>query len=215
MIYILVGNDTKNKNIYIKELTNGSESFFVTPNILNKELVMNYSSGSNLFGQNQSVILDNALSVSDLGFSDEELDILKDSNNIFVFKEDKMLAPAQKKFKKYGEIKIFEEKAKPTLEKFNVFSITDAFAMRDKINTWALYHKAIGSGVEPEAIAGVLFWKIKSLILNGSKVFTKDELKKQSAAIVSLYHKAHLGELDFNIGLEQFILNFLSPVVKS
>lgn len=210
MIYILVGNDTKSKNIYIKELTDGSESFFVTPNILTKEFIMNYSAGSNLFGQNQSVILDNALSSLDLGFLDEELEILKESKNIFIFKEDKMLAPAQKKFKKYGEIKIFEEKAKSTLPKFNVFSITDSFAVRDKINTWALYHKAIESGVEPEAIAGVLFWKIKSLILNGSKVFSKEELRRQSAAIVSLYHKAHLGELDFNIGLEQFILNFLS-----
>lgn len=210
MIYILVGNDTKNKNLYIKELTRGGESFFIAPNILSKDLVMSHSSNVSLFGENPAIVLDEVFSANALDFSIEEFKILKDSETIFIFREDKMLAAAQNKLKKYGEIKLFEEKKNTTTDKFNVFSITDAFALKDKMNTWILYHKAIDSGVELEAIAGVLFWKIKSMIINGSRVFNKNELKKQSSAIVALYHKAHRGELDFNIGLEQFILNFLS-----
>ncbi len=210
MIYILVGSDTKNKNLYIKELTRGRESFFVEPNILSKDLVMSYSSNVSLFGENPTLILDDVFSSNILDFNNEEFKTLKDSNIIFILREDKMLAATQNKLKKYGEIKLFEEKKKNTTDKFNIFSITDAYAIKDKMNTWVLYHKAIENGVESEAIAGVLFWKIKSMIINGSRVFSANELKKQSSAIIALYHKAHRGELDFSIGLEQFILNFLS-----
>jgi predicted RNA methylase len=42
------------------------------------------------------------------------------------------------------------------------------------------------------------------------KVFSKEELKNNSSLIVYLYHKAHRGEFDFYIGIEQFILNSLS-----
>jgi hypothetical protein len=48
------------------------------------------------------------------------------------------------------------------------------------------------------------------MILNGTKVFTKDELKKRSSELVSIYHRAHGGEVDFTISLEQFILNSLN-----
>lgn len=210
MIYILIGDDLNNKSKYIKELTKDRESFFVQSNILDKNTLLGYSSNYNLFGESQTVVLENFFSEKLFDLSLEELNILKDSETIFAFKEDKMTAIEQKKYKKYAEIEIFENKKKIIDTKFNVFSITDAFASRDKISTWVLYNKAIEEGVEPEAISGVLFWKIKSLLLNGSRVFSKEELKKQSSCIVSLSHKAHRGECDFSIGLEQFILSSLS-----
>ena len=98
----------------------------------------------------------------------------------------------------------------PVSYKFNIFGITDAFAKHDKVMTWVLYRRGIEGGVEPEAIAGILFWKIKTMILSGNYLFDKDELKRQSSRIVSIYHKAHRGESDFSIGLEQFILSSLS-----
>ena len=48
------------------------------------------------------------------------------------------------------------------------------------------------------------------MILNGTKFFSKEELKKASSELVSIYHKAHRGEYDFTISLEQFILSSLS-----
>lgn len=210
MIYILLGNDTKNKASFIKELTKNGEVFFVTQNDLSKELLFNYSSGSNLFNKLESVVVDNLFRESSIILNEDDLNILKNSSNLFIFKEDKMLAAEEKRLKKFAEIKKFEEKAKAPAIKFNVFLITDAFAAKDKVNAWALYNKAIESGVEPESIAGLLFWKIKMMVINGSKIFPRNELLAQSSSIVSLYHSAHRGELDFNIGLEQFILNSLS-----
>lgn len=210
MIYILAGNDTNKKSDYIIELARGGESFFLASNVLTKEILFNYSANISIFGDSPIIIVESVLSDGNLILSSDELILLKESKTTFVFKEDKMLAPDQKKYSKYGEVKIFENKKIITPPKFNVFSITDSFANRDKVGTWVSYNNAIENGIEPEAIAGVIFWKIKNMILNGSRQFTKDELKNQSSSIVSLYHLAHRGESDFTIGLEQFILNSLS-----
>lgn len=210
MIHILLGTDTKNKNAYIKEITKNSESFFIASNTFEKDIVMSYSTNVSLFGGAPSIILENILADNSIDFSPIEMTLLKDSETIFIFKEDKLLATDQKKYKKYGDLKDFEGKKEVQSAKFNVFSITDAYANKDKITAWTLYREGISSGLEPEAIAGVLFWKIKTMILNGNRMFSKEDLKHQSSNIVSLYHKAHRGEVDFVISLEQFILTSLS-----
>lgn len=210
MIYILLGEDSKSKNSYIKEITKGGEVLSILGSDLSKELIMSYSNNINLFNDLPSILLDNVLNKEEIIISNEDFESLKESKTIFIFKEDKLSAILQKKYKKYGDIQIFESKKVIPIPKFNIFSITDAYSNRDKITTWTLYRNGLNSSLEPEAIAGVIFWKIKTMILNGSKTFSKDELKNQSSQIVSIYHKAHRGELDFSISLEQFILSSLS-----
>lgn len=210
MIYFLLGGNIENRNAYIKDLIKGNESFFFSSNDLNKELILSYSNNVNLFEQSPVIIVDNVLNEESLDFSAKELESMKESETIFIFKEEKMSIPDQKKYKKYGEFKILESKKIIPIQKFNVFSLTDAFANRDKINAWILYNQGVEKGIEPEVISGVLFWKIKTMILNGSRLFSKDELKNQSSRIVSIYHKAHRGECDFSLSLEQFILSSLS-----
>jgi len=210
MIHILVGGDTKNKANYIKELTNKLESISFDNTLVSKDSVMSYCYGIDLFNKSSFVVLENVLNGGDINFSIEELVRMKESNTLFVFKEDKLLVTLQNKYKKYAEIKIFEEKKVVQVPKFNVFSITDAFANKDKILTWTLYNKAIVEGIEGEAIAGILFWKIKTMLMNGSNVFSQNDLKQQSSKIISLYHKAHRGEIDLSLGLEQFILTSLT-----
>ena len=104
---------------------------------------------------------------------------------------------------------IFNIEIKKTIPKINVFGIADAFSNRNKIEAWILYREAVSQGIPPEEISGIIFWKIKTMILSGSKFFSLDELKNNSSELVSLYHNAHRGESDFVIGLEQFILNSL------
>ncbi len=210
MIHILLGEDSKNINSYIKEVIKEGDLLRFPSENINKELIMSYSKNINLFNELPSIIIENILSDEEIIFSDEELDSLKDSKTNFFLKEDKLLALSQKKYKKYGHIKIFETKKNNNALKFNIFSITDAFSNRDKATTWILYRNGINSFLDPEAISGVLFWKIKTMILNGSKSFSKEELRHQSSQIISIYHKAHRGELDFSIALEQFILSSLS-----
>ena len=206
MIYIFFGNDSKKINSQIKKITEKKEIIIT----ISKEIINEYAENVSLFGDHPVLLVENILNKIGSLFSTSELSLLKDSPTIFIFKEDKFLSVDEKKYKKYATIEKFEIKELKKIPPINTFSIADAFAKRDKIEAWVLYRKAIESGIEPEAISGILFWKIKTMILNGNKVFSIDELQKQSKNIVSLYHNSHKGSSDFVVGLEQFILLSLS-----
>ncbi len=209
MIYILVGNDIKKRSDYTKSITKGREVIKLPQSETSREKLIEYSGSQNLFGGSPVIQVDNVLGEGLVELSTKDLGLLQESDSMFIFIEDALKAVDEKKYKKYGEAERFEEK-KREQPKPNTFAIVDSFAKRDKVGTWILYCEQIEKGVQPEAISGLIFWKIKSMIIGGSRSFTKDELKSQSSAIVSLYHRAHRGELDFTIGLEQFILSSLS-----
>ena len=210
MIYILSGNDTKKKNAHIKALVKNYDLVTLPTSEVSKDLLLSYAGGVSLFGDFKSIVSENIISSGDIVFSDDDLKILKDSNSIFIFLEDKLLVASEKRYKKYAEIIRFDEKIPLKKPKINTFAMADAFGARDKIKAWIIYREAVDSGIEPEAISGILFWKIKTMLLDGTKNFSVENLKKQSSCIVSLYHRAHRGEVDFVIGLEQFILSSLS-----
>jgi len=210
MIYILVGNDTQSKSSFIKDVLGGGERVFLTSTNVSKELLNNYAMNRPLFGEPPAIIIDGLLKDGEFPLLKEDIVHLSESQTIFILLEDKFLAKEETKYKKYAEIKKFIKKEIKKAPTNNIFSLTDAFARKDKVKTWVLYMDAIDSGATPESIAGMIFWKIKTMILNNNKSFHEDELKKQSSAIVSLHHMAHRGETDFVVGLEQFILSSLS-----
>ncbi len=208
MIYILAGNDTKNKNNYIKTLPKGLERVVVPPLQTSKSLLQMYAGNVSLFGQAPIVIVENVLNHKEFELSVDELSEIKNSSTIFVLLEDKLLAVDEKKYKKYAEhIEKFETKI--IKEPYDAFLLANAYASKDKIKTWTLYLEAIEKGEAPEAISGMLFWKIKTMILSLPKGERLEQLKKNSSELVSLYHSSHNGSMDFEVGLEQFILNTL------
>lgn len=159
---------------------------------------------------------------------------IQDSKNIFVFLEGDIDAPTLKKFQKNGEkLQEFSLKNKATSDEpagrpdFNIFSMTDAFGRRDRKQLWALYTTAKMKDVSDEEIHSILFWQLKSMFqalnaripaasglkpfvfqkaLGFSKNFTPAELQKISSDLVSIYHDARRGIVDFDVALEKFIL---------
>jgi len=209
MIYILLGNDTKKKSDYLKKLYKNDLPIFVSSSSITKEELFDQAGSVSLFGGSPIVVLDGVIKEGKVDLSKEDILVLKDSETTFVFLEDKLLASDLKKYKTGAVIEDFNIDIKKSVPKINVFGIADAFSDRNKIGAWILYREAILQGASPEEISGILFWKIKTMILSGSKFFSIDELKNNSSELVSLYHNAHRGESDFVIGLEQFILNSL------
>lgn len=209
MIYILAGNDVKKRSAYMKTLLKDREVIRPVLEDNLKESLIGYAQSQNLFGDSPIILMENFLHDGTISLSTKDLNLLQESTSIFIFLEDVWKAVDEKKYKKYATIEQFDEKIVASAPKFNTFVITDAFGRHDKIGTWMLCREALDKGIEPEAISGLLFWKIKTMML-GSSSFTKEELKNQSSSIVSLYHCAHRGECDFGIGLEQFILSSLS-----
>jgi len=112
-------------------------------------------------------------------------------------------------------------------EKIDFFEFADALGRRDKRGLWVLYQDALAEQVPAEEVHGIFFWQVKSMLLAkkcknaeeaGMKSFPFDkargyaknykdgELEKISSELVSMYHEAHRGNIDFFIALEKFIL---------
>ncbi len=210
MIYILTGNDTKKKNAYLKKLYKDDQLISVLDGTITKEILFDQAHSLSLFGGSPVVVAEGVIKEGSIILSSSDLLILKESETTFVLLEEKILASDLKKYQKYATIEDFSIKEVKQTSKIQVFDIADSFSRKDKMSTWILYRNAVLAGISPEEISGILFWKIKTMILNGTKFFKIDELKIQSSELVSIYHRAHRGELDFIIGLEQFILSSLS-----
>lgn len=210
MIYFLAGNDNKKKNERARVISGILKPIKINEEEISADVLLDYASSNSLFGDINVIVVENLLNREDVILGGNDWKNLEESPNIFIFLEDSMLATEEKKYKKYAHIERFDKKEEKKDTGKDVFLICDAFARKDKIGTWVLYREAIEKGISPESISGILFWKIKSMILNNDKNFTKENLKLYSSQIVTLHHKAHRGELDFIIGLEQFILNSLN-----
>jgi len=212
MIYIISGNDNRKKNSYFKKIHGDESPIILNDTNTTKEVLFDYAKSVSLFGQSPIVVIENKLKNEDLDFSTKELSVLKESNTKFIFIEEKLLTGVIKKYEKFATIEEFSTDILKQTPKMNIFNIADNFSSRDKINTWVIFREAVSRGIAPEEISGIIFWKIKTMLLSGTKFFSVDELKNRSSELVSIYHKAHRGEIDFVIGLEQFILSSLNKI---
>ena len=207
MIYLIYGNDNQEKNIKTKDLAKSASIVRVPADQITPNALLNFSSQTQLFGEAPIVVVENALSEEDNIFNAELLDTLKESTNTFIFLEDSLTQAFIKKYKKYLEEIFSFDKKEISKPKMNAFVIADMFARRDKIGAWTSYIQLVDSGEAPEAISGMLFWKIKTMIVaNSNKPYSSQELVQASSNLVDIYHKGHSGELDMKVALEQFIL---------
>ena len=88
--------------------------------------------------------------------------------------------------------------------------------------------QAIELGIEPEAIAGTLFWQTKSIaianlassasssglspfVFSKSKKYannySKSEISELNSKLITMYHDAHRGMNDLELSIESFLLN--------
>jgi DNA polymerase III delta subunit len=153
---------------------------------------------------------------------------LAETQNIFVISENKLLAEHKKALTKHAtkieeHMQVVEEK-----KKFNVFQLGDALGARHRQELWSGYIQALRAGLEPESIHGTLHWALKSM-LSATKTksaeeagqksgfvynkfkryatnFKKDELAELSRSLVTVYHDARRGKVDFKTALEQWVL---------
>ena len=90
-----------------------------------------------------------------------------------------------------------------------------------------LYQKTKIKNIPPEEVSGIIFWQLKVMfqalnsksaseaelkpfVFNKTKGYLKNyseaELKQMSSNLISIYHEARRGGLEFNLALEKFIL---------
>jgi len=155
----------------------------------------------------------------------------KESDNIFIILEEKLdkktLTRLERVVEKGQEFKESETPKKHP--DFNVFSLTDAFASRDRKKAWTLYRRALSHGMTPEELVGILFWQTKTMLLAGnsksasaanlnpfvykkslsfSKHFKEGELEKISSDLVGFYHDGRRGLGELSVSLEKYLLEY-------
>src|SRR3989344_9021894 len=173
MIYLFAGDDTKKKRLnyeqFLKSLPESLEIFYINRNNFNKIELESLYSGAGLFFGKSAVVFENILEYEDnRDFILKKLDLMGGSESDFIFLESKLTKSILDIFKKVGpkrlQINIFEL-PKEKKEKFDNFLVANAFSNHDKLNMWIYFRQAIDKGVGMEELIGVLFWKIKDMIL--------------------------------------------------
>lgn len=128
------------------------------------------------------------------------IQVMNESANIFIVLEGKLNAELKRAVEKDAEKTVESERKDMAVKNgFNVFALADAFGRRDTVTAWKIYREAIDSGIEPENIAGVLFWKAKQERLRGKEAPMEE--------LVALYHEGHRGSVDLELGIEKLILS--------
>jgi hypothetical protein len=159
-----------------------------------------------LLGGSETYVLVGALS----GERGEDfLDIAEElvaSSHTFVFEEEKLLKKPTDTLAKAGAKVELPAEKKKAAESFDMFGLATIFGGRDKKKMWIELQKAARMGAAPEAVAGMLHWKVRDMLSKGSAKYSKAELADISRELVALYHDSHRGAGDLSLLLERFVL---------
>ncbi len=240
MIQFFYGNDAalkrRTKDAYVQDYlkkNSGVVRLQFSDVDFSTDSLMPLVTETNLFSAKSLIELYNIFDTEEgAQFVLENLEAFKESQNNFVLIENVLLKDVITKIEK-AKIKADHFDIKTVKKEFNNFALTDAFAARNKKNTWILFTAAIEQGISVEAILGTLFWQVKTLLLikTASKPtaeslglnpfvfkknlsacahFTEMEIRNIFSRLVSIYHDSHLGIVDGEIALEQFLLESLA-----
>ncbi len=212
MIYLFTGDDTRKKHLsyerFVKAKSAQTETLFINRNNFNKMELESLYSGAGLFASKFVVVFEGILEYEDnRDFVLDKLSLMAGSVSDFIFLEGKLNKAILDIFKKHkAELYIFElPKAKK--EKFDNFLVANAFGAKDKLNMWIYFRQAMDLGVGMEEIVGVLFWKIKDMILKKDfRKFSEAELKDSASRLSYLLPKARKSGRDAESAFEQFLL---------
>lgn len=212
MLYLFCGDDAKSKLVnyekFIKSIPKGTETFFINRNNFDQNQIENLYSGSALFFTKCIVVFSDIFEREEhKDFVLKKLELMAQSENSFVFVEGKLNKPILDIFEKHKATINQFLLAKEKKEKFNNFLLANAFGDRNKLNLWINFRLAVDKGVGLEELTGVLFWKIKDMLLkkNFGK-FKESELQNSASKLSYLLPEARKEGQDAEIALEQFLL---------
>lgn len=215
MIYFLHGSDIDKGRSKAHELIASLQkkkpdaSFFkMSADDFDEAVLQGYTGGQGLFESKYIIFLDRLC--EDKKIKEDFLEHIKEiaeSSNIFIILEGKIdkatSGKIEKKAEKTQEFLLPEKKK----EEYNAFALADAVGKRDRKTAWMLYRKAIDKGEAPEALHGMMFWKIKTMLTAGFPgAYSKEELYAVADRLVTVYHDSRRGVHELETGVETLLL---------
>lgn len=233
-MYAFIGSDTTRARKEIRLLVDTFSSAGTSARVVHfdeenfdAQLALEAMNEQNLFGGQNIIVLDSILS-HDLGekFYLEDLAL---SSNIIILRENTLKKALLVKVQSLCDIVVCDAIKTAEQKKFGDFALADAVAARDKRVAWVEFQKSKRRGEAMEPIHGMLFWAFKTMtmiatlprteaIASGVKAFTyskyqaamkgyrTEEILSHLDELKDMYHKAHRGECDLEISIEQFLL---------
>lgn len=175
--------------------------------------LLSLASTNSMFGDPAMYILTGAINSER---QDEFLDIaeaLVESPHTFIFEEEKLLKAPTTALEKAGATIEVVKKAAAKERGFDPHGLTYALAARDKKKLWLGLTASLEAGEKPEAIAGLLHWKIKQELellpqsSAGATGVKRESLINLSRSLVWMYHDSHRGAGELSLLLERYILS--------
>lgn len=184
------------------------------------------TANTSLFGEVLTYVIDTPSSEAE--FNESCLASLQDmaeSQNQFFVIEGALLASVKKKYAKHAAT--LEEFSADKPERFNTFSLAEAFAKRDKKTLWVLIQEARLLGIKEEEMIGILWWQIKAIRLasvtktadeagmkeypyrkakQALSKYSEDEILDTARNLLQLYHEGHKGVTDIELSFEKWAL---------
>jgi hypothetical protein len=230
MIYAIHGNDVKKIREKTKEIVDSllhkrpdSNHIRITPDKISEIVFEELIEAQGLFSEKMIIEINSVLSLQENVASLVER--MKNSPHVFIVIEENFDESYAVLIEK-SAYKIEKFDLKQEREDFTLFPLADALGLKDKKMLWVHYTQAIMRDIAPEEIHGMLFWQIKSMIIASKTVekdsglkpfvykkskkyssnFKEKELQTLSSSLISIYHDARRGLIDFNLELERWIL---------
>ncbi|MEX0933331.1 MAG: hypothetical protein WDZ74_01120, partial [Candidatus Paceibacterota bacterium] len=123
-------------------------------------------SGQGLFQSRYIVELDNLFGSGLFADPKEAVLKIKNSENIFLVLEEKLLKKSFELLKQNAERTSEDKDAVPKEKKdFSAFSLAEALCARNKKTLWTLFREAVQRGCKLEELHGILFWQMKTIVL--------------------------------------------------
>lgn len=170
-----------------------------------EELAM-LASTPTLLGGTRMFVLRGALSGERGEEMLEHIGVFAESPHLFVLEEEKLLKGPATVLEKAGA-KIDIAKTEKKDRGFDPFGLAFVLGSRDRKKLWLGIVQSLQAGEKPEAIAGLLHWKVRDLLAKGpGRAYTRSELAGLSRRLVFLYHDSHRGAGDLELLLEKFAL---------
>ncbi len=205
MLYVFLGNDAHDRAMFfLKKEAPRARIERLLADSVGPDRLTDYF-GASLFGEERAVLLEGFFGTAALReVVEASLSLLAASEEHFIIIEPNLLAPQKKKLA--AHTKHLDEKQKEKAERpMGNFDVADHFARHERSLAWVAYRKVLAQGESAEALHGILFWKVKDLLLKGAKD-TKRDLKKTLLDLAELPLKAREKGGDVEHALERFIL---------
>lgn len=236
MLYVIYGTDTQKSRRKLSDLIESLQKkrpdaslFRLTSENWNEGALDELIQGQGLFLPKYIIVLDQLLAGAESKevVMDRIKELHKAEHICILFEEKikaadlKILEKNSEKIQEYGEVKETKKEAPKT------FALSDAISMKDSKKAWMVFQELMQEGAVAEEIHGVLWWQFKSIFLasktrsakeaglapfvyqkssRAAGVWTGEELDKVLEKLFVMYHKAHRGEIEFNLELERFLL---------